>query len=186
MSKTIYTHKHHIIPKHMGGSDDPSNLIELTTEQHALAHKKLYEEHGNMLDKVAWLALSGQIGKEEAMRMVRSGGQKGVLNHRYGKPAPNRGKKHTEEAKRKMSEAAKGKILSEETKRKMSESSKGMKHTEEVKKKMSEALKRYNRTEEHNKNLRESIRKRKKIICICCGRKMFKANAIQHGHIIGE
>jgi len=26
----MITHKHHIIPKHIGGTDDPSNLIELT------------------------------------------------------------------------------------------------------------------------------------------------------------
>jgi hypothetical protein len=25
-------HKHHIIPKHMGGSDDPSNLVEFCSE----------------------------------------------------------------------------------------------------------------------------------------------------------
>ena len=42
---TIY-HFHHIIPKHLGGSDDPSNLIRLTVEEHAEAHRKLYEEHG--------------------------------------------------------------------------------------------------------------------------------------------
>ena len=45
------THTHHIIPKHMGGTDDPSNLIELTVRQHALAHKKLYEKHGKWQDK---------------------------------------------------------------------------------------------------------------------------------------
>ena len=35
----------------MGGTDDPSNLIKLTVEDHAAAHKKLYEEHGKLQDK---------------------------------------------------------------------------------------------------------------------------------------
>lgn len=62
---TIY-HKHHIIPKHMGGSDDPTNLIELTIEEHAEAHKKLWEEHGNEYDRIAWLSLTKQIDCAEA------------------------------------------------------------------------------------------------------------------------
>ena len=70
-------HIHHIIPKYMGGTDDPSNLIELTVEEHALAHKKLYEEHGNQEDFMAWHMLLGQIGKDEALFMARSiGGKK--------------------------------------------------------------------------------------------------------------
>jgi hypothetical protein len=32
-------HKHHIIPKHMGGTDDSDNLVELTIEEHAEAHR---------------------------------------------------------------------------------------------------------------------------------------------------
>ena len=28
----MITHKHHIIPKHIGGTDDPSNLIEQNNE----------------------------------------------------------------------------------------------------------------------------------------------------------
>lgn len=62
---TVY-HKHHIIPKHMGGTDDSSNLIELTVEQHAEAHKKLWEEHGNEYDRIAWLSLTNQIDNAEA------------------------------------------------------------------------------------------------------------------------
>lgn len=59
-------HKHHIIPKHMGGKDDPENLVELTIEEHAEAHKKLFEKYGKIEDKIAWLALSGQITSSEA------------------------------------------------------------------------------------------------------------------------
>jgi hypothetical protein len=49
----------------MGGSDDPSNLVELTVVDHALAHKQLFEEHGKKQDRLAWLALSGYLSKEE-------------------------------------------------------------------------------------------------------------------------
>jgi hypothetical protein len=64
-------HKHHIIPKHIGGSDDPSNLIELTIEEHAEAHRKLFEEHGRWRDKLAWKSLSGQISGAEIARLKR-------------------------------------------------------------------------------------------------------------------
>ena len=53
-------HKHHIIPRHMGGTDDPSNLIELTVEEHANAHRILYEQYGKKEDFVAYHMLSGQ------------------------------------------------------------------------------------------------------------------------------
>lgn len=49
----------------MGGTNDKDNLIELTVEEHAEAHRKLYEEHGKQQDLVAWKSLSKQIGKEE-------------------------------------------------------------------------------------------------------------------------
>lgn len=63
ISMTIY-HKHHIIPKHAGGTDDPSNLILLTVEEHAEAHRLLYEEHGRLQDYYAWKGLSGQISMD--------------------------------------------------------------------------------------------------------------------------
>jgi hypothetical protein len=59
-------HIHHIVPKHMGGSNDPSNLIELTVEEHAEAHRILWEKHGKWQDKIAWKTLSGQISIQEA------------------------------------------------------------------------------------------------------------------------
>ena len=61
----------------MGGTDDPSNLIELTVEEHAEAHRLLYEQYGHWEDNCAYLALSGQIGQDEAMFIARSkGGRK--------------------------------------------------------------------------------------------------------------
>ena len=115
-------HKHHIIPKHAGGTDDPSNIVELTIEQHAEAHRKLYEEYGRQEDYLAWKGLSGQIGMDELIR------EKASLNSsRPGEKNPFYGKKHTEETKRKISEKKKGQGLgvpkgpfSKETKQRMS------------------------------------------------------------------
>jgi len=82
---TIYYHTHHIIPKHMGGTDDPSNLVKLTIEEHAQAHHDLYLKHGHWQDKCAWLALSGRIGKEEILRMKQSLGMKGKKHSKENK-----------------------------------------------------------------------------------------------------
>jgi hypothetical protein len=51
----------------MGGSDDPSNIIELTVEEHAEAHRVLYETHGKEQDLIAWRGLSGIIPRKEAV-----------------------------------------------------------------------------------------------------------------------
>lgn len=64
-------HVHHLIPKHMGGSDEPHNLLSCTVEEHALLHKRLWKKHGYEWDRVAWLSLSGQINISEAKRLVQ-------------------------------------------------------------------------------------------------------------------
>lgn len=89
-------HIHHILPKYLGGTDDPSNLIELTVEEHAEAHRKLYEEYNNWQDYCAWQALSGRIGKEEALRMVQG--------------MANKGKKRTPEQIERYKEAARKRV----------------------------------------------------------------------------
>ena len=58
-------HKHHILPKHAAGTDDPSNIIELSVDEHADAHRILYENHGRWQDYVAWQSLSGKMPIEE-------------------------------------------------------------------------------------------------------------------------
>ena len=68
--KKVAKHKHHIIPRHAGGTDDPSNLVELTVEEHANAHRRLYEEEGRWQDELAWKTLSGLVGKEKMMQEI--------------------------------------------------------------------------------------------------------------------
>jgi len=69
-------HKHHKVPKHMGGTDNPSNLIRLTVKEHAKSHKKLYEKYGKEEDKIAWLGLLGEISNKEAVLFGRKLGRK--------------------------------------------------------------------------------------------------------------
>lgn len=77
----------------MGGSDDQSNIVELTVEEHAEAHRKLYEEFGHLQDKLAWQGLLGLISTADIVHALQSEGMKGPKNPMYGKPAPNRGTK---------------------------------------------------------------------------------------------
>ena len=112
-------HTHHIIPKHMGGSDDPSNLVELTIEEHAEAHRLLYEKFGHWKDKVAWQGLLGLIPHEAIMEEMYKA-RRGKGNHMYRKPCYY---KMTEEEKQQwkdnISKSMKGRIFSNETKEKM-------------------------------------------------------------------
>ena len=41
-----YTERHHIVPKSLGGTDEPANLIRLTAEDHFFAHLLLAKIHG--------------------------------------------------------------------------------------------------------------------------------------------
>ena len=74
-STTTYTtHKHHIIPKHMGGLDHPDNIVVLTVEEHSMAHLLLFITHGKWQDKIAWKALSGKMLRPEAFsQSVKAG-----------------------------------------------------------------------------------------------------------------
>ena len=128
-------HVHHIIPKHMGGTDAPDNLILLSIEDHAEAHKKLYEQFGKQEDYIAWMSLSSQIGKEEIFKKTSSLGGKG----NKGKP---KSKSHREKIKNSIIET----YHSQETKKKISNSMLGNKNSknhnsDEYKRVQSQAMK---------------------------------------------
>jgi hypothetical protein len=130
----------------MGGSDDPSNLIELTVEEHAEAHKKLFEQHGKWQDEIAWKALSGMIGKEE------------ILHQKYKQI--NRGKIATEETRKKQAQAKIGKKISEKHKKALNEGRKKSKNSEEHIEIIKNIWKNKNLSEEHKNKIKESRLKR--------------------------
>lgn len=107
----------------------------------------------NVMEKV-WIKKERDIGKAEYN--IADGGRSydfkqdtliKMSKAHKGQPSPHKGKSHSEETKRKISEAKKGKDISEETRRKISESlkgnqrNKGKHHSEEAKRKMYEAKK---------------------------------------------
>jgi hypothetical protein len=144
-------HIHHIIPKYMGGTDDPSNLVELTVEEHAEAHRKLFEEHGNWQDRIAWQALSGQIGKDDAIQEARG--------------AANRGRKRTPEQIANMSKSSQARakrLMSDpdawaETNRKRSTSHKGKKKSAEHMANWSAARKGHTVSDETRDKIRRTL-----------------------------
>lgn len=91
----ITWHKHHLVPKHAGGTDDSSNLVRVNIPMHAMLHRIRYEETGDEYDRIAWKALSGQITNQEANRLAQI---QGGYDSRWNRV----GVKHTEETKQKM------------------------------------------------------------------------------------
>lgn len=135
------THKHHIIPKHMGGTDDPSNIIELSVEDHAKAHLDLYEKYGIEYDRIAYDSLMKRLPREEIVRQVCR--------------ATHLGKPKNPEAVEKMRQTKLGTTQTEESNKKRSET---------LKRKFQEGtfipgVSHDIKTEEHNKKNSEGCKK---------------------------
>lgn len=174
-----YYESHHIIMKSMGGTDDSENLILLTAKEHFLAHKILHEIYKNRSTAYALFRLclydnenkikitSGR--SYEYARKIYSVYASETMKSLWEDPDTreklsiangnkNRGRKHTEQSRKNMSDAHKGfkpkresiekarisntgKKRTEDLKRKMSELHKGRKYSEEIRKKMSDSAK---------------------------------------------
>jgi hypothetical protein len=107
----IIWHKHHMIPRHKGGTDDKSNLLKCNAACHAFIHKVLWEEEGDQYDYIAWKALSGQISQMEANILA-------TKKANTGRPPWNKGKKGVQKSTRK------GKPRTDAEKKKIAEGTK--------------------------------------------------------------
>jgi hypothetical protein len=56
-----YKERHHIIPKSLGGSNDSSNLVDLTAREHFVAHFLLAKLHGGN----QWLSIRRMRGNDD-------------------------------------------------------------------------------------------------------------------------
>lgn len=91
-----YVERHHVIPRCMGGSDEISNLVQLTPEEHFLAHVllvKIHPEEKNLILAVQKMTvghkgrrsrkLYGWLKRKHSARMREL--QSGAGNSNYGK-----------------------------------------------------------------------------------------------------
>jgi len=124
------THRHHIIPKFMGGGNEKENLIELSVSDHFKAHEILAKTVDKKFRKQAWWSVAilkdGWSGDVDSIIENLKLNSKGENNPFYGKT-------HSDETKKKISESHsywfKGKTYEElygdaadEIRRKVSES----------------------------------------------------------------
>jgi hypothetical protein len=124
-----YLERHHIVPRHAGGTNCKDNLIKLSLKDHVLAHKIRYETYGSQYDLSAYNYMLGQSAKAKraicAANGAKSRGRKLTEDHKkkLSKPGelnPFYGKTHTLEVRQKMREKATGRKWSKETKEKLS------------------------------------------------------------------
>lgn len=64
-----YTEKHHIIPKCLGGSNDPSNIVVLTAREHFVAHQLLFKIHRT--NKLAFAVIAFKASTKHQIRNSR-------------------------------------------------------------------------------------------------------------------
>jgi 5-methylcytosine-specific restriction endonuclease McrA len=55
--KDVYCETHHIIPKSLGGSDTPDNLVNLTAREHFIAHRLLTKMTEGVANRSMWWAV---------------------------------------------------------------------------------------------------------------------------------
>ena len=118
-------HKHHKIIFKDGKRIRTNELIELTIEEHANEHKRLYEEGGHWQDKLAYEGLMKLKKRPNSMKEI----------HKYRKPESYAtygmlGKKQTENQKNTLSKKQKEiwKSMSKKDRKHRSESVKGEKN----------------------------------------------------------
>lgn len=111
----IYTEKHHIIPKCMGGSDRKDNIVRLTAREHFICHLLLYRmTSGQAKHKMAF-ALKMMLRLENKIRINSKTFEKIREYSSIATGSINRGRRMSEEQKDKLRCANLGKRYGKRT-----------------------------------------------------------------------
>jgi len=118
---SVFAERHHIVPRCMGGSDDISNLVRLTPEEHYVAHQLLAKMHPTVSG--LWYAMERLTG----FGRYATNKKYGWITRRI--TVARKAYRHTEKAKRAIGEktaiALRGKSIPQDTKAKLSASLQG-------------------------------------------------------------
>lgn len=116
-----YKEIHHILPRCMGGTDDKSNLVALTAEEHFVAHLLLVKIFPGVKGLIgAAHLLSRGAGNNKVFGWLRRRSSEANKGNQYGL-----GRIHSAETRAKISAIHKGKKKSDEHIKKMSEAKRG-------------------------------------------------------------
>lgn len=77
--KDCYFEKHHIVPRHKGGTNDEENLVDLTYREHRIVHFLLYKLYKNPEDKCAYV-LMYNVGLNRKLEIGKMIGEKHKLS----------------------------------------------------------------------------------------------------------
>lgn len=160
LPKEVYTERHHVIPRCLGGTDEKDNLVRLTAEEHFVAHQllvKMFPDNNNLLFAVRRMCSSNPSMLRKDYGWIKAKCSLANKTRVLSKEAHDkmsaaaRGRRHSEESRNKMSVSAKARSPhSEETRKKISDAKKGKPYpkgrrgrvtSEETRKKISAALK---------------------------------------------
>ena len=128
-----YVEKHHIIPKCFGGTDDVSNLVILTPEEHYIAHQLLVKLYPNE-EKLAYAARMMCIKSSKHHRNNKLYGWLKTRYHLSLKTIKRKKRKKEEKPRKpraKETKPRKKRTLSNEHKQKIGQSRIGYRHSPE-------------------------------------------------------
>lgn len=114
-----YTEKHHIVPKCMGGDDSSDNLVVLSPKEHYVAHHLLYRHYKTSKLAHAWFMMlrcspnQKRFFTAKQYETATNAHRKALTETMKGEGNPFYRKTHTDETKKKISQANKGRVKSE-------------------------------------------------------------------------